>query len=452
MSEEVANQEQTVEPEVTEEQAGTGSEENQDGNVAEVDWDNMSEEDFEQHMENIRSGSTDYLESDKDKEIPEQRVSEEPADIAQQPTDNNDNNDNEVEGTTEPNDDSDQGSEENTASTDKDDQDANDGKTEETSDENKPADEPEVPENFKQIYEEYKQLKEFQEQLGTEFVANGKKVKGSLNPQELIKAQQMAMGLSKRFEAFNKYRPYLKPLQDRKLIENEEQFNLMLSVMDGDKEAIKKLIKDKEIDIVDLDTDEINYQNESKVADDIQVKAQDFLERLEDYGVQDKADIVNNWDGESVYKVLNEPAVRDDLLTHMANGAFDGVMNKVEEKKLKDFSGRLSSVPTIDLYIETARELAAEYEKNQQGNQQAQPTETPEQKEANRIRELEEKLKKVEAEKKKIEEERKKSEYEAKVRAEEAKRKQQKQSAMVSTQVPTFADKVEEFDPMKLND
>jgi hypothetical protein len=452
-----AEQEPEVSQQTTEEPQREGAPVVQESNEEnkEFDWNSLSDEKFEQYMSQIKNNEQhDQLKAEQEQEedntkesdtannTVEEEKKEEEKKASEEPTESADNTD------------QDSNEKKSADNTDQDSQKQENEAEAKTEDNN--SDE-EIPEKFKPIYDEYQKLKEFHDALNTEFVANGKKVKGSLNPEELITAQQMAMGLSKRFEAFNKYRPYLKPLQDREIIGNEEKFNLMLSVMDGDKEAIKKIIKDNNVDVVDLDMEDINYKDESKLADDIQIKVQDLYENAEMFGVQDKINKMESWDNDSVLKVLNEPAVKNDLLNHMANGAFDVVMEKVEEKRLKDFSGQLKSIPTIDLYIQTAKELAEEYNSKRKQTQQVIQENFKEKEEKNyqptpKELELEAKLKKVEEEKRKIEEERKKREYEAKVKAEEEKRKKQKQAAMASTQVPTFAEKAEEFDPMKLSD
>ena len=73
---------------------------------------------------------------------------------------------------------------------------------------------------------EYEKLKKFYDEIANaEFVANGKKVKGFTDPSKIIRSQQMLHDYSNKMRGINEYKPYLKALKDKGIIGNEEKFN-----------------------------------------------------------------------------------------------------------------------------------------------------------------------------------------------------------------------------------
>ena len=149
---------------------------------------------------------------------------------------------------------------------------------------------------------EYARLKQFYDQIANaEFIANGKKVKGFTDPEKIIRSQQMLHGYSDRMKGFNEYRPFMKALKENGLLEDESKFNFALSLLKGDKAAIKQHMKTLSIDPVDLELDETAYKPTNYVASKESLILEDTLQVARESGIEDKLrkTIGEQWDNES---------------------------------------------------------------------------------------------------------------------------------------------------------
>lgn len=296
---------------------------------------------------------------------------------------------------------------------------------------------------YEAILKEKAKLQDFYDVATSEFTANGKKVKGVKDPAKLIAAQQMAAGYSEKMAGFKQYRPYMAPLKESGMLEDQGKFDMMMSIMNGDKEALKQHIKNLEIDpVMDLELDNINYKGESHLSSPLQITLDDVLENANTYGVKEKVEDVllgGKWDKASVVELLNDPQSSADIVQHISGGEFEEVQDKIAELKRTDVMGTFSNQNSITQYRQAARLLSQELER--------------EEAEANSKLESD-RIAAVAAEKAKIEQERKDLEYKAKVeqKNKEAAEARAKASS-VSKQKPTTKTKVkEEFDPAAMSD
>ena len=213
---------------------------------------------------------------------------------------------------------------------------------------------------------EYARLKQFYDQIANaEFIANGKKVKGFTDPEKIIRSQQMLHGYSDRMKGFNEYRPFMKALKENGLLEDESKFNFALSLLKGDKAAIKQHMKTLSIDPVDLELDETAYKPTNYVASKESLILEDTLQVARESGIEDKLrkTIGEQWDNESFQEFVSNAEVRQDLLEHMQTGAFDLVQDKIAEMEVLDTYGMFRNMKSTDKYRQAVqlvnRELAA---------------------------------------------------------------------------------------------
>lgn len=327
-----------------------------------MDFDNMTDEQVDQVLHDISIGK--YGESAQD---------------AQDADDVNTDNENEIN-----NEDTD-GSENESAETETNDQNDGDGDdTEDTEDnedqENAPV-EKDTDENNDNNEEadtndadqstetetidavEYARYKKFYDKLTTaEFMANGKKVKAFTDPDKILQSQQMSYGFSQKMAAIKEYRPFLTSLKERGFLEEPEKFNFAMDLLDGDQEALKKHIQSLNVDPVDLDMDAISYSGKNHISSNEALILEDAIDQAKGYGVEEKlrATIGKDWDAASFNEFLTVPAVRKDLLEHMATGAFDLVQDRIAEMKMLDVSGSFSSMKATDQYRQAVQSLTAD--------------------------------------------------------------------------------------------
>ena len=334
----------------------------------EIDYDNMSYDEVEAILQQIDSGTFEQGESSADED---NTSTDETNDLGSnensnaEDTDDLDDSQKETD-TEDQDDDSDtdtgsEGDDEDSANTQETNQDDNGQNADTSTNEDASG-----TETGKIDPAEYTRLKQFYDQIANaEFVANGKKVKGFTDPEKIIRSQQMLHGYSDRMKGFNEYRPFMKALKDNGLLEDESKFNFALSLLKGDKAAIKQHMKTLSIDPVDLELDETAYKPTNYVASKESLILEDTLQVARESGIEDKLrkTIGEQWDNESFQEFVSNPDVRQDLLEHMQSGAFDLVQDKIAEMEVLDTYGTFRNMKSTDKYRQAVqlvnKELAA---------------------------------------------------------------------------------------------
>lgn len=334
----------------------------------EIDYDNMSYDEVEAILQQIDSGTFEQGESSADED---NTSTDETNDLGSNENSNaedtDDSDDSQEETDTEyQDDDSDtatgsEGDDDDSANTQETNQDDNGQNADTSTNEDASG-----TETGKIDPAEYARLKQFYDQIANaEFVANGKKVKGFTDPEKIIRSQQMLHGYSDRMKGFNEYRPFMKALKDNGLLEDESKFNFALSLLKGDKAAIKQHMKTLSIDPVDLELDETAYKPTNYVASKESLILEDTLQVARESGIEDKLrkTIGEQWDNESFQEFVSNPDVRQDLLEHMQSGAFDLVQDKIAEMEVLDTYGTFRNMKSTDKYRQAVqlvnKELAA---------------------------------------------------------------------------------------------
>ena len=225
--------------------------------------------------------------------------------------------------------------------------------TEEKDQEEDAHDEAEESEDESENAVEEPNYKEFYEKVAlAKFTANGREVEGFKNPEDLIRAQQMLHGYSDKMKVFKEYKPFLKALEERKIIGDSDKFNLAMSLLDGDPEAIKKVLKEKNIDPLELDLEDIKYAPKNMLPSQAQMLIEETYEQAENLGIGDKFNrvISKDWDVQSLQEFVNNGAVRNDLMRHLKDGTYDIVQNEIKRMELLDSTGVLDGMTSIEKY------------------------------------------------------------------------------------------------------
>ena len=335
----------------------------------EINYDDMSYDEVEAILQQIDSGTFEQGESTAtaDDDTSTSETNDLGSDENNNAEDTDDSDDSQEETDTEDqNDDSDtdtgsEGDDEDSANTQETNQDDNGQNADTSANEDASG-----TETGKIDPNEYARLKQFYDQIANaEFIANGKKVKGFTDPEKIIRSQQMLHGYSDRMKGFNEYRPFMKALKENGLLEDESKFNFALSLLKGDKAAIKQHMKTLSIDPVDLELDETAYKPTNYVASKESLILEDTLQVARESGIEDKLrkTIGEQWDNESFQEFVSNAEVRQDLLEHMQTGAFDLVQDKIAEMEVLDTYGTFRNMKSTDKYRQAVqlvnRELAA---------------------------------------------------------------------------------------------
>ena len=345
---EVAEAEEEVEEEIVEDELDTNDED--------TDHTDESEEDTETNDEDADlDQETDETEDEEDEEntpVDEDGLEEDDSD-----EDDSDNGEDDEDESSDTDDDGKDESEEDEES------DEDDTETDDDADgaESETTDDVDYKKQFEELLLSSKTATDFYEQVaGVKFKANGKEFTGFKDPKKIIQAQQMAYNYSEKMAGFKTYRPYMGPLKERGMLEDPAKFDLAMSLIDGDKEALKQHIQNLGLDPIEFDMENIEYKSESKTTSRDVIAIEDALASAKDHGVEDKVynTVMKEWDDTSFREFVGNPKVQEDLIAQMEDGSYDIVMSKVKELGVLDTT--YAAMPMVDQYRKAITDLVAE--------------------------------------------------------------------------------------------
>jgi hypothetical protein len=208
-----------------------------------------------------------------------------------------------------------------------------DEQTEENKEENVDTQEPTIDPAFQEEFEKYKNFHDALTQA--EFTANGKKVKGKTTVEDLIKSQQLAHGYADKVRGLKKTRPFITALEKNGLLENEEKFNTLLAIANGDTEALKQFMKSSDINPYDLDMDEIKYESKNHLPSEGAIILEDIFQEAKNLDVADSLSVMlDGLDQPSLELFVKTPKIKDVVLNHMAEGVYEDVVAEIADMKM----------------------------------------------------------------------------------------------------------------------
>ena len=231
---------------------------------------------------------------------------------------------------------------------------------------------------YQELLEKSKEAIEFRDKIvGVKFKANGKEVEGFSDPEKLIQAQQLAYNYSAKMAGFKQYRPFMQPLKDRGLLDNPEKFDLAMSLVDGNTEALKQYIQDSGIDPLELDMEDIKYESAPSRTSADMIAIEDAMDAAKMQGVDQQVykAVVQEWDTESFQEFVDKPEVQKDLIAHVADGSYDKIMQKVEQMSVLD--AQYAGQKMTNKYRQAIAQLNAEGQAKAPVNVQEVPVEDP---------------------------------------------------------------------------
>lgn len=170
---------------------------------------------------------------------------------------------------------------------------------------------------------------------------------------EVLRMVQMGANAN----SMTQHRKTIQMLENNSLLDNDK-LNLMIDVMSGNPEAIRKLMLDKQVSIDAIDSDtELKYNPNNHSVSDTEIEFNDIAKELnsttEGKTVLDV--IANQWDEQSRRAVLEQPAHLLTLVEHMKDGTYTKVTSEVTRRKILGLLP--ASMGAIQAYAEVGREL-----------------------------------------------------------------------------------------------
>lgn len=296
--------------------------------------------------------------------------------------------------------------------------------------------------DYKKQYEELltksKKATDFYDKVaGVEIKANGQMTTSFTDPDKILQSQQMMYNYSDKMAGFKQYRPFMSPLKDRGMLDDPAKFDLAMSLVDGNQDALKQHIKNLNIDPMELDMDEINYAAEAQTSSRELIEIEDALDVASNYGVKDRVfdTVMKQWDDSSYAEFAKNPDIQHDLAQQMENGVYDKVMSRVKQTAVLD--QRFAGMRQLDQYNTIAAQMNKEFSQQSSHSNEAALAEA----------------KRVEAETKKSEEAeaKKQEQYKKDVAKKNAEAKAARDKAAKASKDKSVTQKKKAEDPMAMS-
>ena len=190
--------------------------------------------------------------------------------------------------------------------------------------------------------------KEAYEKIFTEIKANGKTFKPK-DSEEVVRLVQQGLNYNKKMAEIKDIKKIAESVKQAKI--DTERLNLLIDVNNGNPEAIKKLLKETKIDVLDLDLEEVNYVPNSNIVSDEALSFQSVVEEIAETPHYTKiVDVLTKqWDQKSKEFITSDATGNNLMMFYeeVANGRFDIINERMEREALLGFD---RNVPAIERY------------------------------------------------------------------------------------------------------
>jgi hypothetical protein len=173
------------------------------------------------------------------------------------------------------------------------------------------------------------------------------------NIEDARRLMQMGVDYSRKMESIKPYQKALKTLERHNLL-SPEKINFLIDLVDKkNPDAIRKFLKDSDIDPLDLSThdeeDDGSYRPNDYTIGDQDLLLDEIIDELQgtDSFNRTVEEITNKWDDASRGLVKKDPNLIRVINDHVAVGIYDQIMNVVEQERLM---GRLSGLSDLEAY------------------------------------------------------------------------------------------------------
>jgi len=196
------------------------------------------------------------------------------------------------------------------------------------------------------------------EKLLAPFKANGRDIKVD-SVDDAMTLMRMGANYNKKMAALKPNMRVLKALENNGLLD-ETKVNYLVDLAQKKPEAIAKLIKESQIDPLDIDTEQADsYVPTSHGPSDQELAIDDVLDSIKDnesFGRTMKV-VTDELDAESRALLVQQPDVISALDQHIQNGIYDQIMGEVEKERM---FGRLKGVSDLEAYKTVGDRLHAQ--------------------------------------------------------------------------------------------
>lgn len=236
----------------------------------------------------------------------------------------------------------------------------NQEKSEETQKETKADKEPEdskgETDKEKDTVEDTVDYKSFYDSImGKPLRANGKDIQLQ-SVDEAIQLMQMGANYTKKLQMLQPNLRMVKMLESKGLM-NEDKLTFLIDLHNKEPSAIQKLLKDSNIDPLDIDTTaESNYKPGNHTVSDNQIAFDNVIDEIttDVSGQNVVVDVSKNWDKSSQQEIFRDPQILVALSNQKKSGIYDRISGEIERKRLL---GQLTGLSALQAYYKVGKEL-----------------------------------------------------------------------------------------------
>ena len=215
---------------------------------------------------------------------------------------------------------------------------------------------------------------------GLEYEFSEKEVKD-----QFPKVFGQAMDYTKKMQKIKPWRKTIDAIEQANI--SNDDLNLAIDVLKGDKGAIGELLKRTGVDALELDTEENSYEPKDYGRDETTLALKDVVDEISadpEYSRTQKV-LGNDWDEGSWNRMSQDPSMIKALHVDMKNGVFDKVQPIADKLKIYD-GGKKSD---LDYYMEAGQVFYAQQDADNAANAAAKQAEVAKTAEAAKLAELE---------------------------------------------------------------
>ena len=171
---------------------------------------------------------------------------------------------------------------------------------------------------------------------------------------------EMGVDYNKKMQHMRHHMQTLKTLEKEGILDDASKMNLLIEAQQGKPEAIRKLIAQSDIDMLDLaDQDENQeYTPDNHIVSQNEVEIDAALSAIKQSPTYDRTlDVMSNsFDQKSRQIIANKPEYITSLNSDIESGIYDKVMDMVQYQR--DIRAIPDNVSDIEAYIGTVQQLA----------------------------------------------------------------------------------------------
>jgi len=212
--------------------------------------------------------------------------------------------------------------------------------------------------------------KTFYEKVMAPIKANGKTIE-LRTPEEAIQLMQQGANYTQKMQALAPHRKMLTMAQNNGI--DEDKLSFLIDLDKGNPEAIQKLLKDKSVDVLNIDTEsEPTYLGGNHKVSDNDVAFQTNLIELSSTseGKETLQAINSTWDDASKEVLWGEPALMTVIHDQRENGIYDRIVSEMDRRKA------LGQITPETSFIQAYRLVGDDLQKSGGFNDLAPKTET----------------------------------------------------------------------------